>query len=382
MKIKRLSYYDDELKWKLNSVDFNKSLNLLVGISGVGKTRTLRSIHALKSIANGSSYNGVEWEVQFTGEDSLEYLWSGKFETLEENTALESPEIDEDLERKNEARILSECLMCQDTVVVERSGDEIVFNGSKTPKLSNTESAVKIFENEDDIVPVRSAFRKIIEVGRRPSQDSELRLTTSALKRYEKSSLDDLKNSSLSVAAKLAILYKSFPKEFDKIKASFTDIFPNVVDIKIEKIQKKNIPVSIAQILQDATTLSIRERGVEPWIDNISAGMRKTIVCISELFFAPSGSIVMIDELENSLGINCIDSVADLILSNKDSQFIVTSHHPYIVNNITPAFWKIVTRKGGEVTVKKPEDFHISSSRQEAFIELINVLEDEEVWSE
>jgi hypothetical protein len=382
MKIKRLSYYDNELKWKLHPVDFNENLNLLVGISGVGKTRTLKSIHALRAIANGSSYNGVEWEVQFVGENLLEYSWSGKFETLEDGSSLENLDVEEDVDEQDKAKVLSESLICEGNTVIQRCGDEIIFNGSKTPKLSNSQSVIKLLENEDDIAPVKSAFRKIIGVGRRTPQDYMLKLTTSTLKRYESSSLEELKNSDLSVTAKLAILYKAFPREFNKIKSSFTSIFPNVLDIKIEQIQKKNIPISIARILQDTMTVSIRERGVDPWIENISSGMSKTLVCISELFFAPSGSVVMIDELENSLGVNCIDGVADLILRNRESQFFITSHHPYIVNSITPGFWKIVTRTGGEVTIKNPEDFHISSSRQEAFIELVNVLEDEDIWSE
>jgi len=83
-----------------------------------------------------------------------------------------------------------------------------------------------------------------------------------------------------------------------------------------------------------------------------------------------------IDEFENSLGVNCIDSVTDLILENRNLQFIITSHHPYIINNISPEFWKIVLRKGGLISTKNAEDFHISKSRQKAFIDLINVLED------
>ncbi|MFN6033676.1 MAG: hypothetical protein ACK48B_06445, partial [Dolichospermum sp.] len=75
--------------------------------------------------------------------------------------------------------------------------------------------------------------------------------------------------------------------------------------------------------------------------------------------------------------VNCIDSVTDLILENRDLQFFITSHHPYIINNISPAYWKIVTRTGGLVSVKNSEYFHISNSRQKAFIDLINILEDD-----
>lgn len=99
---------------------------------------------------------------------------------------------------------------------------------------------------------------------------------------------------------------------------------------------------------------------------------------ISELYLSPDDCVILIDEFENSLGINCLDNVTDLILSNRKSQFIITSHHPYVINNISPAYWKIVTRKGSLVTVKDAKDFHIPDSRQKAFIDLINVLQNEE----
>lgn len=83
MQIKKLEYYDDEYKWKLAEVDFLPNLNLLVGVSGVGKTRILRAIYSLKSIANGASLNGVKWNVFFIADNNLEYTWSGEFETRE-----------------------------------------------------------------------------------------------------------------------------------------------------------------------------------------------------------------------------------------------------------------------------------------------------------
>ena len=143
-------------------------------------------------------------------------------------------------------------------------------------------------------------------------------------------------------------------------------------------MKNDDIPIALSNLLKEATTVSIKEEGVKDWIENISLGMLKTLMYISELYLAPENSIILIDEFENSLGINCLDSVIELLLNNKKLQFIITSHHPYIINNVSPAYWKIVTRKSGLVTVKNSEDFHISESRQKAFIDLINVLENHE----
>ncbi|MDF5726138.1 MAG: ATP-binding protein, partial [Rhizonema sp. PD37] len=52
---------------------------------------------------------------------------------------------------------------------------------------------------------------------------------------------------------------------------------------------------------------------------------------------------------------------------------IITSHHPYIINNIKMEHWKIVTRKGGIVTAQDAKDFNLGKSRHQAFMQLINL---------
>lgn len=92
----------------------------------------------------------------------------------------------------------------------------------------------------------------------------------------------------------------------------------------------------------------IKEKGVSHWIHQgqISSGMLKTLLHISELYLSTQDTVILIDEFENSLGINCIDVVTELLLENRNMQFIITSHHPYIINNIPMEYWKIVTRRG------------------------------------
>jgi energy-coupling factor transporter ATP-binding protein EcfA2 len=374
MQIKKLEYYDDEYKWNLAEVDFLPNLNLLVGVSGVGKTRILRAIYGLKSIANGASLNGVKWNVCFIADNGLEYVWSGEFET-KEGTIL----LDESSEENEQVKLINEKLVCNnenESVIIERKESEIILNGNKTPKLSPFESVVELLKQEDKISPVKESLDKIILVDS-GSVNRAWRLPVSIFKKFEKASLFALQESDLPVPIKLSILYRSLPEEFNNIKEAFISVFPNVSDIRIETIKDDDIPMALSKLLKEATTVSIKEKGVKDWIENISSGMLKTLMYISELYLAPENCIILIDEFENSLGVNCLDSVTELVLNNKKLQFIITSHHPYIINNFSPAYWKIVTRKAGLVTVKNPEDFHISKSRQKAFIDLINVLDDE-----
>lgn len=372
MKIKKLEYYDDEYKWGLEPVDFLPNLNLLVGVSGVGKTRILKAIYNLKAIANGASLNGVKWTVCFMSDDNHEYFWMGEFETKEDTILME-----ENSEEDEKVRIVSEQLICNGHKIIERTDVEIILNGVKTPKLSPFQSVVELLKQEDSIIPVKNSLDKII-LAESGDVERYWRLPVSIFKRYEKSSLESLKESSLPVPIKLSILYRTFPEEFKKVKEAFIEVFPNVSDVKIEAIKDDDIPMVLSNLLKEATTINIKEKKVQNWIENISSGMLKTLMYISELFLSPDNCIILIDEFENSLGINCLDSVTELISDNQNSQFIITSHHPYIINNFSPACWKIVTRKGSLVTVKDAKDFHISESRQKAFIDLINVLDDDQ----
>jgi len=375
MQIKKLEYCDNESNWKLAEVDFLPNFNLLVGVSGVGKTSILRAIYSLKSIANGLSFSGVKWNVCFIADNELEYTWSGEFETRESTIS-----IDESSEKNEQVKLINEKLVCNNEhVLIERKDSEIIFDGNKTPKLSPFESVVELLKQEDQIAPVKKSLDKIILANSR-SVDRAWRLPVSIFKKFEKASLSVLQESGLPLSIKLSILYRILPEEFNKIKEAFMSVFPNVLDIKIGAINDENIPIALSKLLKEANTVSIREKGVKDWIENknISSGMLKTLIYISELYLTPENCIILIDEFENGLGVNCLDNVTELVLDNKKLQFIITSHHPYIINNVSPAYWKIVTRKAGLVTVKNPEEFHISESRQKAFIDLINVLEDDE----
>ncbi|MFM6268539.1 MAG: AAA family ATPase, partial [Dolichospermum sp.] len=114
------------------------------------------------------------------------------------------------------------------------------------------------------------------------------------------------------------------------------------------------------------------------WIreDRMSSGMLRTLIHLSEIYLSNPGTVILINEFENSLGINCINILTDdLIHENKTLQFLATSHHPYIINNIPYEYWKIVTRKDGHINIRNASDYHLGKSKQEAFTQLMKILE-------
>lgn len=109
--------------------------------------------------------------------------------------------------------------------------------------------------------------------------------------------------------------------------------------------------------------------------------MYKTLFHLFGIALAPRGSVFLIDEVENSLGANCLPGLFERFLAiSDDVQFIVTSHHPYVINNVPVDQWKLVTRNGSDVTVRSGRDIESlqTSSKLDAFTLLINSPEYEE----
>ncbi|MEG3899338.1 MULTISPECIES: AAA family ATPase [unclassified Microcoleus] len=364
MKIKRVAFWDNLREWRFEPIYFS-NLALLVGVSGVGKTQILNGILSLQQIANGGSLNGLGWDITFATLNNVEYRWQGEFETKEN-----LPFILNDDGETDEFRIVSENLFREENAVVQRTPNEIIFKGKTTPKLSPFQSVVEILNQEEDISPVHQAFNKITSNNSSSIDYYDINYTMISKIQKNDILLDDIKESDIPIQLKLALICRIFSDIFHKIKGIFIQAFPQVEDIKIEPVQDEESSFI-------SFPIQIKEKGVKNWIfqNNISSGMLKTLIHISELYLSPEGTVILIDEFENSLGINCIDVVTDLIVENRNIQFILTSHHPYIINNIGMEHWKIVTRKGGVVTVIDAKDLNLGKSRHQAFMQLINLEE-------
>jgi predicted ATPase len=123
--------------------------------------------------------------------------------------------------------------------------------------------------------------------------------------------------------------------------------------------------------------LVIREQESQQWVpvNELSSGMQKVLLILTDLFILPNHSIYIIDEYENSLGINAINFFPDFLLEfDKSIQFLITSHHPYIINQIPVKNWHVLHRDGTKVTIQQGDNVvaRYGQSRQQAFIQLLN----------
>lgn len=371
MKIISFSYYDKTRDWGFENLEFLK-LTLLVGASGVGKTQILRALENLKKIVDGKSLNGIKWEIAFESLDNKIYNWKGEFE--EKNYMLPDAAVD----RQEEPIILWENLFEGDCEIVTRDENGIIFRGEKTVKLAASQSVVYLLKAEPDIEMAEKGLSKI-KMMETPVPDMPIYVSEVALdllvKTYNhRPSLINFKNTDIGFLLLITSRIKD-DSLFKSIKKRYIDIFPQVEDIRIvRKISNRNL----SSMQADEYIIQIKEKGVEKWISqsDISSGMLRSLMQISEIYLCPEGSVLLMDEFKNSLGVNCIDELTNDILSvDRNIQFILTSHHPYIINNIPYQNWKIVTRKGGKVMVKSATDYRIGESKHDYFMQLLQLDE-------
>lgn len=378
MTISEFKFEDKSLDWRLEQFPLSK-LTLLVGASGVGKTQILKALMSLKQIAGGSSINAINWKIKFNTLSNQNYTWEGEFENKGIDIFIEIEDDDDD-NKKNKPRIIYERLFLNDELIIDRNDDGILFFGQPTIKLSQQQSIIHLLKEEDKINPAYNGIRKLNFTDHSNSVNASQGFNFSFLnakslsKKFD--SIEKIQESELDTSLKLFFVQKADKKVFEKIKQRFADIFPQIEDIKIAPLETKE--KEMIDLLKDYPFIQIKEKGVKHWIsqNRISSGMFRTLIQLSELYLCPEGTVFLIDEFENSLGINCINEITSDILSSKRKlQFVLTSHHPYIIDAIGYNNWKLVTRNAGVIKTHDISKFNIGKSKHSAFMQLLQLEE-------
>ncbi len=393
MPIHSFTYRDHVTGWELQEVKFQQ-FNLLVGLSSAGKTRILSALRdvCLFGRGNGPSFNvdGADRAVHTSWVLRLEVdevIWEWAVE-LKKNSG--SGDLVGEGNASAEARgprVLMERLVNTQSgkVVLERTPESFTFEGSALPMTLNGEaSALNLIENDESVRAVRGLLRKV-----KTSESVQLdnfaegfpfRAVFHVEKRIRDvgfSSFDELRRfGRASLLAKAHMMQSSFAEEFARVQGAFEEMFPNVQQVRIG--HPKEFGRS-GRFYEDENTVvvAVKENCMKGWAvgDEISSGMLRTLFHLLELALLSPGSVIIKDQYEDGLGINCLGVLTEMMLKNDGGvQFILTSHHPYVINNIPRTDWKIVTRKGALVSVVDASDVPALSSRsaQPAFSLLVN----------
>lgn len=365
MKIKSLFYRDNYWGWEFET-SF-QDFNLLVGISGSGKSQILNAILALKNIAKGAAMNGVEWQIHFESIGGKEYVWKGKFKNF---AKFEEGEIVEE-----SIANLSDNYRADNVL----DGVVYIFYGEKESDFylaENNKSLLAILKREEWINLVQHDFDNIVlRDYTKSQQDRELDFYKfyHLKRRYDEiDGLDKLRKLKATISEKLIVAKRKELSVLAEIKDSFISLFPEVTDwdFFISYDDEARFTKEKGHI-----QYRIKIANNPKWIPHnaISSGMLRTLNHFIEINLCSDHTIFLIDEYENSLGTNCINVLAeDLLAESMRLQFIITSHHPYIINNIPMENWLVLSRHAGKISVHKAAELGLGISKHEHYLQLIN----------
>jgi Fe-S cluster assembly ATPase SufC len=308
------------------------------------------------------------WEICVEIDES-EYIWSGALEEdgfqgdVSENPFLHE---NERMKGHEQPAFENEELKKDGSVIFSRSRDIGLFKGDPEGSVPPQKSFVRYFSDDGDVKSFIEGFKNILFIG--SSLNRNLKISREMHHSFETGTADlkEISVSDLPDIYKLAYVYIKEKELFDEIAFKFKDVFPYVEKIAFfENEAEKNYQ------------LCIKEENTG-WIcqGHLSSGMFKTLMFMTQMSILSGRCVVLMDEVENSLGLNCIDILWDeLKRFDRDDQFLITTHHSYVINNVEPKYWKVITREAGVVTVKDAHDLKIGMSHHDAFMQLINTPE-------
>jgi hypothetical protein len=157
MRIQSFQFHDRTTGWKLEETTFDP-FNLLVGVSGVGKTKILAALQQVQGVALGTRTVCAEWSIHFE-HDGQEYEWQAL--TSDADAPRESVSGDGPTAASHvfvAEKITSGSL----GTLVLRDGDSFIFETTNLPKLKRSDSAITLLAEESRIAPIRAAFRRLV----------------------------------------------------------------------------------------------------------------------------------------------------------------------------------------------------------------------------
>lgn len=364
VKIQWLEFENLKTQLKIERIYFNNDVTLLVGLSGVGKTQILNAVEYSLNLAVDKDEPLRPYKVGIgVLVDDEEYEWFYEINKANENELI----INED----NKYEFVYEKLVKNNEIVFERKNLEVEVVGyDKVPQPKKSESLILQYSDDKNFEKLISGIRKLYPVeielavrgGIRSESFSRLKSKVIDTLNVSEEKVEFKVFSHLPVAVKLYIVKNYYPDIYVKIFDAVKELFMEIEDIDVEE-----------DAVREMYLVSIQVYGKKLLQQDISNGMLKTIYYIVELFTMSEDSLVLIDEFENGLGVNCIDVLSELMLSERDDlQFIITSHHPKIINAIDKNKWKIIDREGSIVKNGSSLSYGIGNSQHDAYFNLLN----------
>lgn len=363
VKLEWIEFENWKTELKIERIDFNLDVTLLVGLSGVGKTQILNAIEYSLKMAVDKSIQLRPYNASLCfsiGQDV--YKWSYRIKQIKEEEIIETKE--------KQYIFAYEKMQKNGEDIFVRENDKVKIRGyDKVPSPKRDESLLLQYAQDVSLRPIIADIMKLypieidMDVLGVVDKDSFNQFKVKIQEIMQKNPNQKFSIfSHLPVALKLYITKKYYPEMYTKIFDAVKELFIEITDLDI-----------VEDVERDICLVAIRVYDKVLMQGEISNGMLKTIYYIIELITMSSDSLVLIDEFENGLGVNCIDVLAELLLNERtDLQFIITSHHPKIINQISSRKWKIIDRDINVVKNSVSDEYGIGNSQHDAYFNLIN----------
>lgn len=363
MKVKWIAFENLRTGLKIEKIEFNKDITLLVGLSGVGKTQILNAVEYSLKLAVNKNIHLEPYHCKLCieiGEDLYEWEYC-----IKDNKNNELLSVGEEKYYFSKERLAK-----NETELFLREEKEVwVIGYDKIPTPKRTESLLVQYAEDSEFRKIIQDIRKLypiemevdVRLGLDKEQFNELKRKVNKIMEQDKAA-DMRRFSHLPVAIKLYIAKKYFPEVYLQIFGAVKELFIEIQDIDV-----------VEDSLREMYLIAIRVYDKLLLQHEISNGMLKTIYYIVQVFTMPENSTVLIEEFENGLGVNCIDILSEMLIEErKDLQFIITSHHPKIINGIDKGKWKIIDRDASVIKNSDCNEYGIGNSQHDAYFNLIN----------
>jgi hypothetical protein len=371
MKIKSLYFRNGFLGWEVNRIEF-QNLNLLVGLSGAGKSQIIHALWLLRGIAvSGQMMNNIDWCLEFTIGDQS-YEWKGHFGAVnfETSSKIKTESIKNLMTNQKIERRSNGFIHIRDPQL----GQDYVTTKSTTPDGL----LFQIYSGQDFIKEIIHHFKMMNLRDHTQSQTNSstdfyrLRFRYDGRRVNSLLDLEGLRNSNYNIAERLIIAYsknKNNDLGYNNILGEIQSIFPAIEEWAVEEqVSQNNEGWNIAY--------KIKVRGQRNFIQhrNIASGMLRAFNIIADLYLSNPETVFLLDEFENSLGHNCLPNLEELIVNHSfESQFIITSHHPDIINKIPKENWIVIQREeDGSISNRAAKHLPFFKSSHEPYLILLN----------
>lgn len=370
MKLNWIEFENLETGLKCERVSFNEGTTLLVGVSGSGKTQIIDAIFYSFDYLLRKRYREIFlkpfWCKMCFSIGDNEYTWEYKIDRMNNEY--------DDIVLADKANLyfVFEQIICNGDIILQRDENGIKLLGyDKVPRFSSNDSLLRQLGEDEQFSKISDEFSSLYpldldySIRTHVSKESFLKFQKAAEKISEEKLGDEflLAFDGVVIPLMLYVVKKYCKDIFEQILSSIQEVFSEISDIDVDFDDIRNICTIV---------IEVGDKKIKHY--NISNGMLKTIYYLVALYTARPNAVMLIDEFENGLGMNCISTLAEIITSDRpDMQLIISSHHPTIIRDIDASQWKVVERNDSIITIKTTEEIGLPSSLHDQYFHLLNL---------